>query len=256
MSYYNKNASPKVFRSTKKGPISSNKTHARINYVHQFIQQQEQVNQYMTENFKDVNQYLKETKAQYHQQYQLIISKLENHEKLTGEILQQLKDQETPTNQIINRLSELEKLTQELVSSVQNDEVVNEAIMEQLSFQDQSTNRLSRTLEEFGEKHKELIEQQKQQAELYEDIDKNLKVQESFHQTILKELDQQKALTQKLNKQFESLKDYIHEKVTSVTKVVEEQYHSTSQFLQNVVAKTGFIKSINRRAEKEEVKKE
>lgn len=247
---------PKVYKKKLSKKNIPNQTLYRINYMNEFINQQRNVNNHMTESIEQSNLLFEDSRETQNRHFETLLARSDNQEILVNQFIDKIRKQETPIQMIMERLDNLEKLNKGLIDNIEKDGVMNEAIMAQLSFQDQSSHAISKALGGNEVMVQELIDQQRKQEGLFEEISKKLMIQESFHQTIMEQLEQQKAITQKLSNKLDNLKEVITEKVASFTDKLEENYRLTTSFVSSFLERRGVInKSPTMLSEKEEVMK-
>jgi hypothetical protein len=231
----------KVFTPTKPSN-SSNQESFRLNYLSDFIMNQAEQNRTLNHSIDQVkqtvntnhlvqdykmDQIMKENQIQRNTS-EVFLEKVENHEKVTEEIL-----------------SSIEKISihhDQLSQSLKNEQLLNQAILDQLSFQDTQLRNTNNQLENYVSLANQLSEQLVIQEKLLKEMEQKLQVQDIYHDTVMKKLDNQDAMNEKILRQIDHLRSIIYERVNEVMEKLEKSYHATTDYFNGVLNKTGFMK--------------
>ncbi|KKI90209.1 hypothetical protein WQ54_19665 [Bacillus sp. SA1-12] len=257
MVYIKKEAEPFIYKNPSKIDISSNQASFRKNYLQEFIIQQNQINSTLKHASDKVNCLVNETKIEQQQQFNHVLTKLEDQEKHTAPLVENIMKQDEAFKALIMRFEAIDEFNKELMKRQDNEGVVNQAIIDQLTIQDTAIKQLAKKIELFGGLHDHFSDQLAEQNNINEHILKTLELQESFHKTILERLDHQEAINQKVSRDLDSLKATLFERISYVVEKIEENYQQITGFVTQLLSKYGIFHRITLdkdRKEKETIK--
>lgn len=229
--FMNKQLEPKIYKTQLKLKDSPNQNHFHVNYLEEFMKEQQKLNGRLTNSYERVNSLMKTASTEQHNHFNTMLKRMDRQEVRTTQFINKIKNQETPIQTILERMQKLDSIQQTLAKDMEQDELINQAIMDQLSAQDQAINKLAQKIEAYEEIYQEMSTYQKEQTELYQELIQNLQLQEAFHQTVLEQLNKQEIVTQGISTQIEHIKEMIVEKVTTILEKIESTYKTTSNYL-------------------------
>ncbi|TXC93116.1 hypothetical protein FS935_02685 [Metabacillus litoralis] len=226
MVYIKNHSNRSLYKQPSEIMVKSNQKFFRKNSLEELLNNQEKVNKSLDKSTKEVNSILKETKFEQIQQFNHLVTQLEEQEKRTTPLIENLDTQQKVYDMFLLRLNKLEKLHLELVQKHDDKEVIHQAMMDQLTIQDNALQKMSKNIETYADLHKDLNNQINTQHKTNEEILKALELQEAFHQTVLEKLDQQDALNQKTANELDTLKSTLFERINYVVEKIEDNYKS------------------------------
>ncbi|MFC0273892.1 hypothetical protein ACFFIX_21135 [Metabacillus herbersteinensis] len=255
----NKSAMPKLYKSISANlSVTSNQEKFRVNYLQEFVNQQQKINEKLSDEADVVSTLVRESSIDQKNHFHEIFSQLEKQEIITNPLIQNMEEQQASTTIILERLSSMDRMKEELLKKIDDEGLLNTTIIDQLSFQDQSIQGLARKFDEYEQRHIETGSQLTSQAELNKQILEKLELQEAFHQTIVDRLNQQEALTQKISRELDNLKAILFERVTHIVDKIDNNYKLTTSYIANILTRTGLIQRFsvpNEKKEKETISK-
>jgi hypothetical protein len=227
---------PKIFIS----PLENNQTNQhlyRTNYMTQFIEQQQRVNDKITNSFSDVYNVMKDSKTEQHQYFEHLISQIDKQEHTHVQFRDRMLHQEQASHSILDRVLQLETLNHEIRKKLESDDLIHQAIIDGLTSQDHFGQQVSQGIKENENMLDSIISQLARQEELYQQLTEKIGLQDAFHQTIIERLDHQEALTQKITRQIDHLKSVIFERFSFITEKIENSLKFTSNYLFSFMTK-------------------
>ncbi|MBM7602193.1 vacuolar-type H+-ATPase subunit I/STV1 [Metabacillus crassostreae] len=226
MVYIKNHSNPSLYKQPSEIMVKSNQKFFRKNSLEELLNNQDKVNKSLDKSTKEVNSILNETKFEQFQQFNHLVRQLEEQEKRTTPLIENLDTQQKVYDMFLIRLNKLEQLHHELVQKHDDKEVIHQAMMDQLTIQDHALQKMSKNIETYTDLHKDLNNQINTQHKTNEEILKSLELQEAFHQTVLEKLDQQDALNRKTANELDTLKSTLYERINYVIEKIEDNYKS------------------------------
>lgn len=232
MKINNNTAKPLLYHSKNNKPISSNQTVYKLNYLHEFLEEQTKINFSLSKSVEHVNHSIKETNNTHNNQFLKVIGKLKEQEAMGEQLQQYLQQQEKAHELLLSRLNVLEETTNALMEKLESDGLITQAILDQQS-------RHETTLKELVAKENESIaEQTRKQEELYEEFSNKLNLQEVYHNTVMERLDQQEGLIKKLSGELDHLRSVIYERASHIIEKVESNISRMAKPIQRFFVNT------------------
>ncbi|MCM3163885.1 hypothetical protein KDJ21_015740 [Metabacillus litoralis] len=241
MVYIKNDQHPLLYKHSANVKATSNQDSYRRNYLHEFIQSQQNINSQLKNASTQVNTLVHETKVEQKHHFDQLSRKLENQEERTTPLLDNIQKQEEAYKVLLERFEAIEMFNQELLKKHEDEGLLNQAIVDQLTIQDTAVQNLSIKLEKFGENHDDLNDKLAEQNEINEQILKTVEIQEAFHKTILQKLEQQEAINLKTSRDVDSLKATLFERISYVIDKIEENYRHVTGFINQFFTKTHII---------------
>jgi len=239
--YIKNDQHPLLYKHSANVKATSNQDSYRRNYLHEFIQSQQNINSQLKNASTQVNTLVHETKVEQKHHFDQLSRKLENQEERTTPLLDNIQKQEEAYKVLLERFEAIEMFNQELLKKHEDEGLLNQAIVDQLTIQDTAVQNLSIKLEKFGENHDDLNDKLAEQNEINEQILKTVEIQEAFHKTILQKLEQQEAINLKTSRDVDSLKATLFERISYVIDKIEENYRHVTGFINQFFTKTHII---------------
>jgi hypothetical protein len=219
--FQNKKVYPKVFISSSQENKLLNQDLYRTNYMKQYIEQQQNMNQTLSDSFHQVNQQLMDSKVEQQHYFNQLFSKFAVHDENHLQFQNRIEDQEQANKSIFERVQHLEKFSYDLRSKVDSDELMNQAIMDGLTSQNHFIQEIVQNFKTNDQTLESIHLQLARQEELYHNLTEKLEIQEAFHQILMERLDNQEAIAQKITRQLEYLKGVIFERFSHLTDKIE-----------------------------------
>lgn len=212
-----------------------------LNYMAQFIDQQQEVSHQLNHSVQEVNALINHTQLQQSDYFEEVLSRIEKQDHFSKHLASMLKIHEQTALSILERLSELEQLQKGIEKQVEGEGFVQKAILDQLSFLDQKYDAFSNKLENYGQMNQELKNQLDSQQTIYHDISRRLNNEEIYHKTVMERLDQQDALSHKLSRQLDSLRENIFERFSYLADQLQYQLRISASYLIGLFSRSSFI---------------
>ncbi|EIJ78137.1 hypothetical protein PB1_11274 [Bacillus methanolicus PB1] len=238
--YVNGKMEPKLY-ITQSSPQDPNQNLFHLNYVSQFIEQQQSVNQQLNDSFQEVNGLLKNAKSEQTNYFEEVLNRFEHQETFSEHLASLLKKHEQTSRVILERLHELEQLQKGIEKQAVGEGLVHQAILDQLSFQDQRFEGLATKLEEYGRLNQEFKHQLENQQSIFNDISQKLNNEEIYHKTVMERLDQQDALSHKLLRQLDHLKENIFERFSQISEQLQLHFRISASYFISFFSKRGIM---------------
>lgn len=221
---------------------SSNQTFLRVNYMQEFIKNQQFVNTELSNAAMNVNNVLQESRSEQTQQFNSIYNQLEKQEAVTTPLLTNIETQQTFSKMMSERLTALEKLNTDVLKKIQNEDHISQAIIDQLTLQDQSIRDLAGRFKSYEGLQETMAGQLDLHVELEEQINEKLQMQEVFHQSVMERISHQEALTEKVSRDLDHLKTVVFERVSYLAEKVEDHFKYMKDYIFNLISKGGSYK--------------
>ncbi|UQD52049.1 hypothetical protein C0971_08510 [Bacillus methanolicus] len=252
--YVNGKMEPKLY-ITQSSLQDPNQNLFHLNYMAQFIDQQQSVNQQLSDSFQEVNVLLNHAKSEQTNYFEEVLNRIEQQESFSRQLDSLLKKHEQTAQVILERLSELEQLQKGIEKQAEGEGLVHQAILDQLSFQDQKFDGLTNKIEEYGRMNQEFKHQLEKQQTIFADISQKLNNEEIYHKTVMERLDQQDALSHRLSRQLDHLKENIFEKFSHLSEQLQFHFRITASYFFSLFSRRGIMyrppaKSISKEEEK------
>jgi hypothetical protein len=241
-----------LYKHSSEIKVTSNQDSFRKNYLQEFIKQQSNINSSLENASNEVNILVNETRNEQEQHFNHVLKQLEQQEKRTTPLIENITRQEEAYKILLDRFEAIDEFNHELSKKYDNEGLINQAIVDQLTIQDTAIQQLSKKIEQFGGLHHSLSEQLEEQNNINDDILKTLELQESFHKTILERLEHQEALNQKMSREIDSLKATLFERFNYVIEKIEDNYKQITGFVTQLFTKSGFFHRITVEKDKKE----
>ena len=101
--------------------------------------------------------------------------------------------------------------------------------------QQEMENDMARLLEKYNKKNEVLSLKIEQQIELQKEMAHQVSHQEDFQVDVIDRLDKQEALTERLNRKIDHFRSIIYERTNFLTEKIEKGYHSTTDYIHNMM---------------------
>jgi hypothetical protein len=200
--YVNRDVEPKLLKVQSGLDQTKSQNIFRTNQVQEFIKQQQNINNELTNFMKQLHESIHTSKHEQASQYESLSSLIMTHQQQY----------------------------QQLLTKMEKDEIVKEAIMDSLLIQETTANKFSRELENQENLYHDLMTQLKNQEALFNKIAEKLELQEVFHQTLLESVDNQEAVNFKVLRELENLKTAVFERFSFLIEKIEKNYKHFLQF--------------------------
>lgn len=231
MVYINNESKPSLYKQQSEIVVMSNQKFYRKNSLEEFLNNQEKVNQSLEMSTNKVNNILNETKYEQLQQFNHLVTQLEEQEKRTTPLIENLDTQQEVYDMFLLRLNKLENLNHDLIQKHDDKELIHQAMIDQLTIQDNTIQKMSKNIDNYTEIQQDLNSQIINQHKTNEEILMALELQEAFHKTILEKLDQQDALNQKTARELDTLKSTLFERVNDIVEKIEDNYKQIVSYI-------------------------
>ncbi|MFD2445613.1 hypothetical protein ACFSO7_16760 [Bacillus sp. CGMCC 1.16607] len=231
----------KVF--TPKQPLPNpNQQSFRLNYLTEFLSQQINQNEAINESIDKVLSTVHQTQHTQEVKIEQILKVNKEQTEISTQFLEKFENQGKTTADISNSLQELQDQNKQLSENIGKEQLINQAILDQLSFQDQQLKNTNSLLTNYVDLAMELTTQLQLQEKMVQEMDQKLQLHDVYHNTVMERLDKQEAFNEKIIRQLDFLKSLVFERVNLVIEKVENSYQSTTDYLNGLVSKTGFMK--------------
>ncbi|MDF2902682.1 MAG: hypothetical protein K0S25_320 [Bacillus sp. (in: firmicutes)] len=239
--FLNKHVEPKVHLSTSK-LVETNQMEFRLQFLAEVLKYQDSINQKLTDSIESISSLLQSNISDREEQNIRMESTIENQQIVQKQIQNHLQKIEAG---IYEKLDQITGDQMEFAQMVNKEDLLHQAILAQLGTQEQSTLNLLRKMNEFEMVSQELSDLVKNQLNNQNEITSKLDVQDVYHQTVMERLDQQEAVSHKVNRQLDSLKAVIFERIGHLAEKIELQSKHTIKSITGLFFKTQSNKNSN-----------
>ncbi|MBM6619473.1 hypothetical protein [Bacillus suaedaesalsae] len=233
----NNRIKPKLFTSSINN-ANSNQHLYRTSPMTKFIEEQQKVNERISESYTDVYDLMKVAKTEQNKYFTEVITQIQKQEHTQTRFGNRMEQQELVNQTLLDRILHLEKINLEMKKKLESDEIIHQAILDGLTAQDNFGQKISQKIFENEGMLDTINDQLSKQEELYKNLSETLALQEAFHKTIMERLDQQEAITQKISRQIDHLKSIIFERFSFITEKLENSWKTTSNYLFGYLSKS------------------
>lgn len=222
----------------------SNQNEFRYNNMDELLKSQEIINQKLTESIESIEKLFQTRHEDQKERNQTLTKRMEKQDNAQDEILASLTKLEST---VTKKLEILNNEQHELIQAVDKDESFHQALLAQLSTHDQTSNQLMFKLHELEKKL--ITEFNEQIQKCQRELSSKIEIHDVYHQTVMERIDQQEAITHKMDRQLDSLKSLVYERIAHLTEKIESQskqmiksfsgffFKPTKQELDNVSSK-------------------
>ena len=223
---------PDLYNAEPEMESDSNQESYRLNYLQEVLQQQQTINQQLTENYHEMDDQFSESLQGLQQlinnssqkntkEITYVIARLAEQEQLIQKFIDLCAKHNTDNEFILKRLDELEKRNEQITDILEKESLINQAILDQVSVQHASTEALTGEFKQFEAFSQSLSEQLDKQEATFDEMKKQLEVQEVFHSTVMERLDEQEAMVQKIMRQLDNLRSVVYERASYISEKFE-----------------------------------
>ncbi|MEC2077732.1 hypothetical protein [Metabacillus fastidiosus] len=231
------NIKKNVFISLPEVTPDCNQRYFRLNYMKEFVKEQQAMNKDLTDAANEVNDLIHKTRDEQVEHFYDLYKHLEEQKAVTSPLLSDMETQKLTSEQMINQLHDLEKQNEELLKKLEAENQISQVIVDQLTIQDKSFTDFSRRIKESEEIQQSLTEQLDQQIHLNEQMKEKLSLQETFHESVIERINNQEAQTEKVTRDLENLKAIVFERISHVVEKIEENYKLSKDFIVHLFSK-------------------
>ena len=239
--FLNKNVEPKLHLSTTT-LVEPNQIEYRLQFLAEVLKYQDSINQKLTDSIESISSLFQSTISDRDEQIKRMEFQIENQQILQKQMTNNLQKLELVINEKLDQITGDQK---ELAQIVDKEELIHQAILAQLGTQDQSTLSLLKKMNEFEMVNRQLSDLVKNQLINQSEITSKLELQDVYHQTVMERLDQQEAVSHKVNRQLDSLKAVIFERIGHLAEKIELQSKNTIKSITGLFFKASSNKNSN-----------
>lgn len=196
----------------------SNQNIFRYNNLDELLKSQEVIHQKLTDSIESMEKLFQTSHEDQNERNQTLTNRMEKQDTIQDEILASLTKLEST---VTKKLETLYTEQNELIQAVDKDESFHQALLAQLSTHDQTSNRLMFKLHELEEKISTEFNEKIQKCQ--RELTSKIEIHDIYHQTVMERIDQQEAIAHKMDRQLDSLKSIVYERIANLTEKIESQ---------------------------------
>ncbi|NHM33036.1 hypothetical protein [Neobacillus terrae] len=225
--FINKNEHPTVFKNPQflKEP---NQEVERIDYLSQFLQQQQEASSALRHSFEHLKNHNLEQEFLQASQWKEISDKLNE--------LKNKSSQHTDFEaQMLEWLKSIAEKNIVLHGLLKEESKFKENVAGQLTIQKQATKEISYRLEKQEALQNVISEQLKEQTVVQKQMAENLLKQEEFQNDVLVRLEKQEALSEKIFRQINTIRSILYERTNYLAEKITEGCKVTSSYVYKIM---------------------
>jgi hypothetical protein len=236
-----KDLSSRVFTPEKPTNLPNQHSY-RLNYLTEFVSQQVNQNLEIKHSINKIVETVNTTHQNQEKKIDQVLQDQHLQKKQSDFFREKVESHGKTSEDILHSLDHIKNYQDQLNESMLNEQLLNQAILDQLNFQDQQLRHTNSQLESYVALAGQLSEQLIIQGQLLKEMEQKLQVQDVYHQTVMSKLDKQDAINDKIIRQLDHLKAIVFERANIIVEKVDSSFQSTSDYFQDVIKKSGFMK--------------
>ncbi|WP_079509332.1 hypothetical protein [Mesobacillus jeotgali] len=227
--------SPHVFSKTEDIAKPDNQEKFRLNYLHEVLNEQQKLNQELSNGVLKFDNTLQQNRKEQFQQFHQLIASLTKQENLSEKVIANIYEQKESTSGIDDKLMKLEALHDQFSKAYINKELTSQAILDQLACQQSMILELNRKLLEYEDVTNALVIQAQKQEELQDMMARHIDLQGVFHETVMEQLGKQDAVGEGISNQLSELRTSFSTKANEILEKIENQYSKMTHFFLRLI---------------------